>query len=89
MAKRKKTQTEETHPTETPLEPVLSVEATAETVEPKFDPQPDPITEKYLALAEACRKLPPARIIPTDRWYGEEFLPQYEKATRQIKALLE
>jgi hypothetical protein len=52
-------------------------------------PMPDPIVDIYVQLAELCRQLPEAKGNLTERWYGEEFQPQYEAVRNKIKALLQ
>lgn len=65
------------------------MEQTIAEAEAKIEPQPDPIVDKYLKLATACRRLPEAQMMPTDRWYGEQFYPHYSGLRNEIRALLE
>lgn len=87
MSRKRKTIVEEV--VSEPTIPLEAVEQKIDAViEAKIEPQPDPIIDKYLQLAEACRSLPTAKMNPTDRWYGEQFYPQYENAMRKIRVLL-
>ena len=78
---------------DTPIEiPEVEVEPVASNgkiveVENKIEPKPDPVIDKYLQLADACRKLPDAQLNPTDRWYGETFYPTYNIQLQKIRAL--
>jgi hypothetical protein len=73
-------------------EPTVEVFPTI-TDEPQLEfkqPFIEPIMEQpHLTydVADAIAELPEAHIVPTDRWYGEEFLPKYIQVRAKLRRL--
>lgn len=68
------------------LPPIID-EPETEAVSTFTDPsQYKPLLENN-ELYEAIEELPMARFDITQRWYGEEFLPQYLKARNKLRRI--
>ena len=52
-------------------------------------PTEEPVNEANYAkeVFDVIATLPEAKMIATQRWYGEEFLPEYVKARAKLRTL--